>query len=61
MKTSNTKIAAVSNIDLTTVNGGWGHHHHGGWGFSASVGYGYAAQPVAYAAPAVRFHVGFRR
>ena len=60
MKTIHTNIAPVSTVDLTTVNGGWGHHHGGGWGYSASIGYGYAAAPeyavaaapVAYAQPA---------
>jgi hypothetical protein len=77
MKTNNTRIAPVSTVDLTTVSGGWGHHHHGGWGYSASVGYAaapvaaapVAAAPVAYAqpayyaaaAPSLRVHVGFRR
>ena len=61
MKTTSTKIAPVSTVDLTTVSGGWGHHHHGGWGYSASIGYSAAttyaaapayAAPVAYAQPA---------
>ena len=60
MKTNNTNITPVSTVDLTTVNGGWGHHH-GGWGYSASIGYAaapayaaapVAAAPVAYAQPA---------
>ncbi len=58
MKTNNKNIAPVSTVDLTTVSGGWGHHH-GGWGYGASVGVGYAAAPAYAAAPVAAAPVAY--